>query len=253
MKTQEILTIIGLSCLGLCLLLCLLKMSMKDKKGQANCDKVCGMLFFAAAVLIGVSQLLKETSESYGSTLNCKNSSGGPGAVCPGDSSKCQNMGKPTGCPFPSGSETNNPYRGSNRCYTPDSSGCAKSGASASPGGGSCSPPPGKIAGAYDTNGPLIAAAGPYALANSCQTAAAAAGEYKVMTVPPSANNCSDSKCVKRYGGKEGCSVKQPSSQTFVKGTGCHDLGGMNVSTRISGVGKCVAPDGSSSCRVYKQ
>lgn len=66
MKTQEILTIIGLSCLGLCLLLCLLKMSMKDKKGQANCDKACGMLFFAAAVLIGVSQLLKETSESYG-------------------------------------------------------------------------------------------------------------------------------------------------------------------------------------------
>ncbi len=66
MKTQEILTIIGLSCLGLCLLLCLLKMSMKDKKGQANCDKVCGMLFFAAAVLIGVSQLLKETSEPYG-------------------------------------------------------------------------------------------------------------------------------------------------------------------------------------------
>jgi len=66
MKTQEILTIIGLSCLGLCLLLCLLKMSMKDKKGQANCDKACGMLFFAAAVLIGVSQLLKETSEPYG-------------------------------------------------------------------------------------------------------------------------------------------------------------------------------------------
>jgi len=52
--------------LGLCLLLCLLKMSMKDKKGQANCDKACGMLFFAAAVLIGVSQLLKETSEPYG-------------------------------------------------------------------------------------------------------------------------------------------------------------------------------------------
>ena len=66
MKIQEILTIIGLSCLGLCLLLCLLKMSMKDKKGQANCDKSCGMLFFAAAVLIGVSQLLKETSEPYG-------------------------------------------------------------------------------------------------------------------------------------------------------------------------------------------
>jgi len=39
---------------------------MKDKKGQANCDKACGMLFFAAAVLIGVSQLLKETSEPYG-------------------------------------------------------------------------------------------------------------------------------------------------------------------------------------------
>ena len=70
MKTQEILTIIGLSCLGLCLLLCLLKMSMKDKKGQANCDKACGMLFFTAAVLIGVSQLLKETSEPYGDSIS---------------------------------------------------------------------------------------------------------------------------------------------------------------------------------------
>ena len=73
MKTREILTIIGLSCLGLCLLLCLLKMSMKDKKGQANCDKVCGMLFFAAAVLIGVSQLLKETSDSIEIAMNIRN------------------------------------------------------------------------------------------------------------------------------------------------------------------------------------
>ncbi len=245
MKTREILTIIGLSCLGLCLLLCLLKMSMKDKKGQANCDKVCGMLFFAAAVLIGVSQLLKETSESYGDGVHCH-----AGAIpCPGDSSKCISKipgTRPDGggseCPL----DTTN-MGAYNGCYTPDSSGCAKSGGGASPGGGSCSPPPGKLAGT-DTNGPLIAAAGPNALSNSCQTAAAtAAGEYKVMTVPPSALQCSDSACVIKYGGSEGCSVTQPSSQTFAKGTGCHDLKGMNVSTDNSGVGIC------GSCRVYKQ
>ena len=247
MKTREILTIIGLSCLGLCLLLCLLKMSMKDKKGQANCDKVCGMLFFAAAVLIGVSQLLKETSEPYGSTSKCRD------PVCPTDSSMCQARGQaPNGCPRYYGPETNNPY--TKTCYTPDTNGCAKSGGGASPGGGSCSPPPGKIAGDYDTNGPLIAAAGPYASANSCQTAAAtAAGEYKVMTVPPGAINCSDSDCVKSHGGVEGCSVTQKPTQTYPKQPGCQEVWGMNVDTSNSGVGKCVAPDGSSSCRVYKQ
>ncbi len=250
MKTREILTIIGLSCLGLCLLLCLLKMSMKDKKGQANCDKVCGMLFFAAAVLIGVSQLLKETSESYGDSTTCNGNDGA--RQCPGDSSKCISK-NPGTSPYNSNTGSRcqtyppNPsvY---NYCYIPDSKGCYSSGGGASPGGGSCSPPPGKIAGAYDTNGPLIAAAGPGVGPNSCGAAAAtAAGEYKVMTVPPGAINCSDSDCVIKYGGKEGCSVTQTPDQTFAKGTGCHDLKGMNVSTSNSGVGTC------GSCRVYKQ
>lgn len=230
MKTREILTIIGLSCLGLCLLLCLLKMSMKDKKGQANCDKVCGMLFFAAAVLIGVSQLLKETSESYGSTLNCKNGNGGPGEVCPGDSSKCRNMGKPPKCTPPTGSETNNPY--TKTCYTPDSSGCAKSGGGASPGGGSCSPPPGEFGGT-DTNGPLVA----YAEGtNQCAIAAQEAVKVGYKVNDPNANQ-----------GKGGtCTYTQTPPQQFPKQRGCQDVG-MNVNTTAGGVGKC------GSCRVYKQ
>jgi hypothetical protein len=142
MKTQEILSIIGLSCLGLCLLLCLLKMSMKDKKGQANCDKSCGMLFFAAAVLIGVSQLLKETSEPYGDGVKCKSPSGS-GNVCPSDHTLCQNMGMPPGCNSIQWQKSLRPVNDSMApCYKPDINGCGDGGGGGG-GGSKCGPPPG--------------------------------------------------------------------------------------------------------------
>ena len=43
MKTQEILTIIALSALGLCLLCGLAKMAMKNPKKRSDCDKACGV------------------------------------------------------------------------------------------------------------------------------------------------------------------------------------------------------------------
>ena len=68
MKTQEILSIIALSLLGLCLLCGLAKMAMKKDSAKKNCDKACSMAIFAAVALVGVSQLLTET-EKYES--NC--------------------------------------------------------------------------------------------------------------------------------------------------------------------------------------
>ena len=62
MQTKEILSIISLSLLGLCLLTALAKMSMKKDKDKKNCDMMCSLMLFIAAVLIGVSQLLSETS-----------------------------------------------------------------------------------------------------------------------------------------------------------------------------------------------
>ena len=61
MKTQEILTIIALSALGLCLLCGLAKMAMKNPKKRSDCDKACGALFFVAVALMAVGQLLGET------------------------------------------------------------------------------------------------------------------------------------------------------------------------------------------------
>jgi len=60
MKTQEILTIIALSALGLCLLCGLAKMAMKNPK------KRCGALFFVAVALMAVGQLLGETHTTSG-------------------------------------------------------------------------------------------------------------------------------------------------------------------------------------------
>ena len=62
MQTKEILSIISISLLGLCLLTALAKMSMKKDKDKKNCDMMCSLMLFIAAVLIGVSQLLSETS-----------------------------------------------------------------------------------------------------------------------------------------------------------------------------------------------
>ncbi len=65
MKTQEILSIVALSLLGLCFLCGLAKMAMKKDSDKKNCDKACSMAIFAAVALVGVSQLLTET-EKYG-------------------------------------------------------------------------------------------------------------------------------------------------------------------------------------------
>jgi len=117
---------------------------MKDKKGQANCDKSCGMLFFAAAVLIGVSQLLKETSEPYGAGVKCLDSSGDAGSPCPSDPHLCQNMGMPSGCNSMNWQNSlrppNNPMA---PCYKPDTNGCGDGGGGGGGGGSKCGPPPG--------------------------------------------------------------------------------------------------------------
>jgi len=63
MRTQEILSITALSALGLCLLCGLAKMAMKSNEAKKGCDKACGILVFAAVVLIAVSQLLEEIDE----------------------------------------------------------------------------------------------------------------------------------------------------------------------------------------------
>jgi len=62
MQTKEILSIISLSLLGLCLLTALAKMSMKKDKDKKNCDMMCSLMLFIAAALIGISQLMSETS-----------------------------------------------------------------------------------------------------------------------------------------------------------------------------------------------
>lgn len=60
MKTQKIISIVTLSLLGLCLLCGLAKITMK----KDNCDKVCTIFIFVAVALVGVGQLLIETSKS---------------------------------------------------------------------------------------------------------------------------------------------------------------------------------------------
>ena len=67
MSTQEILSIVALSLLGLCFLCGLAKMAMKKDSDKKNCDKACSMAIFAAVVLVGVSQLLTET-DKYSAT-----------------------------------------------------------------------------------------------------------------------------------------------------------------------------------------
>jgi hypothetical protein len=66
MNTQEILSIVALSLLGLCFLCGLAKMAMKKDSDKKNCDKACSMAIFAAVVLVGVSQLLTETEKYCG-------------------------------------------------------------------------------------------------------------------------------------------------------------------------------------------
>jgi len=43
MNTQEILSIVALSLLGLCLLCGLAKMAMRGDSAKKNCDKACSM------------------------------------------------------------------------------------------------------------------------------------------------------------------------------------------------------------------
>ena len=70
-NTKKTLSIISIIALGLCVILNLLGMSVL-KKQKDQCDQACGMLVFVAIVLIGVSQLLGETSNfdiaSYGAS-----------------------------------------------------------------------------------------------------------------------------------------------------------------------------------------
>jgi len=66
MNTQEILSIVALSLLGLCLLCGLAKMAMRGDSAKKNCDKACSMAVFAAVVLLAISQLIGETDGCEG-------------------------------------------------------------------------------------------------------------------------------------------------------------------------------------------
>ena len=104
MKTQEILSIVALSLLGLCFLCGLAKMAMKKDSDKKNCDKACSMAIFAAVVLVGVSQLLTETEkytcQSVGLSPNrnfCGDEGGGSMPTCAdGVSGACPPPDQPT-------------------------------------------------------------------------------------------------------------------------------------------------------------
>ena len=62
MLPKEILTIVALGLLGLCLISALAKTAMKKDKDKEKCNMACSLMLFIAAVLIGISQLMSETS-----------------------------------------------------------------------------------------------------------------------------------------------------------------------------------------------
>ena len=72
MNTQEILSIVALSLLGLCLLCGLAKMAMKGDSAKKNCDKACSMAVFAAVVLLAISQLIGETDGYEETSSSCQ-------------------------------------------------------------------------------------------------------------------------------------------------------------------------------------
>ena len=80
MKTQEILSIVALSLLGLCLLCGLAKMAMKKDSAKKNCDKACSMAVFAAVVLLAISQLIGET-DGYEEPSSTPASTPSPGVI----------------------------------------------------------------------------------------------------------------------------------------------------------------------------
>jgi hypothetical protein len=80
MKTQEILSIVALSLLGLCLLCGLAKMAMKKDSAKKNCDKACSMAVFATVVLLAISQLIGET-DGYEEPSSTPASTPSPGVI----------------------------------------------------------------------------------------------------------------------------------------------------------------------------
>ena len=106
MKTQEILSIVALSLLGLCLLCGLAKMAMRGDSAKKNCDKACSMAVFAAVVLLAISQLIGET-DGY-----CE--------IMPLDNGHCHTI--PDGACGPSNTkpsgETNWPCPNADKCGT---------------------------------------------------------------------------------------------------------------------------------------
>ncbi len=85
MKTQEILSIVALSLLGLCLLCGLAKMAMKKDSAKKNCDKACSMAVFTALTLLTVSQLIGEKEKYITDTDKCCCANGKCEGVCTKD------------------------------------------------------------------------------------------------------------------------------------------------------------------------
>ena len=94
MNTQEILSIVALSLLGLCLLCGLAKMAMRGDSAKKNCDKACSMAVFAAVVLLAISQLIGET-DGYCQIAAKDNQQGTKGCRVP--DGFCGNMPGPGG------------------------------------------------------------------------------------------------------------------------------------------------------------
>ena len=127
MKTQEILSIVALSLLGLCLLCGLAKMAMKKDSAKKNCDKACVLAVFAAVALVGVSQMIGET-DGYETVVEKPwtgpDKCGPYGGTCSTTGNSCKNdgfRGKPFGGGQPGGNkpcEERRPWTCNCKCKT---------------------------------------------------------------------------------------------------------------------------------------
>lgn len=90
MKTQEILSIVAMSSMGLCLILCLInKMMKKSKNGLKN---GCGALILLAVSSLAVSQFLGE-SDMYTEKSQCGDGCSNGMKCCRDEASKAKKNG----------------------------------------------------------------------------------------------------------------------------------------------------------------
>lgn len=122
MKTQEILSIVALSLLGLCLLCGLAKMAMRGDSAKKNCDKACSMAVFAAVVLLAISQLIGETDGYLETSSSC--------SIMPKDDGHCHSKDVGGLCV----------KQGTGKWKPPGGAGCCRVGENCLPGQPICCP-----------------------------------------------------------------------------------------------------------------